>query len=211
MKAFFNGLFLVCLVILQVSNAESSARESSVANVANDDLYQVIKEKSNAILAKNGKFVSISGGVNMFSIANNKFNFIPTIGIRGGIYSFFTPYIGVRGFFGFDLGLWKHSTIVAIISLGIDAIAEFPLSKSKKTFLGGMLGFGGDAYVYYDDVTHNNFSNMQKKGEIFMQGGITFAFYKPNRINILYRFLPVRKTSDFNPAGLVVVEYSYKF
>ena len=190
-----------------------------------DDLCQAITKRTIVSKDKSAKYFGVGVGASLlnssksgnFNINNNVQSpytnpiIIPSFGVRMGTISFFNRYVGVRGFFGFDMGFGKHSGMLTMFSLGIDAIAEFAVSKEHNVFLGGILGIGADAYLYYDQKDYNRWSRMKKAGEVFMQAGLTAMVGKHSRINLIYRFLPSRRASHFSPAGIVSLEYGFKF
>lgn len=182
----------------------------SDSNLACDALCQAITQSTFISRQKSGKYISVSLGTSLISGYGDFMN-IPTVGVRAGVVSFFNRYVGVRGFFGADVGFWRYSGVLGMVSLGIDAIAEFPISKKRLAFMGGMLGIGGDAYFYYDKRDYNSFDNMRKTGEVFMQTGITMMLGKRNRVQAIYRFLPARRAAYFSPMGIVMLEYMFKF
>ena len=223
---FYKGL-CVCLLLgflqvqsetlrLDVPPKDSAPNILSKEDADNcDDLCQAVMNRLDTSRKKSGTHITISAGTNLIKSDNvelyGDIMIVPTIGIRAGTISFFNRYVGVRGFFGLDVGFGRYSGVLGMISLGIDAIAEFPLSKKHLVFMGGMLGIGADAYIYYDTANYNSFSRMRKVGEVFMQAGITTMLGKHNRINIIYRFLPARRAYDFSPFGAVMIEYGFKF
>ncbi|WP_233712850.1 hypothetical protein [Helicobacter sp. 'CLO3_human'] len=192
--------------------ASSSVAEGILpdSDLTCDALCQAITQSTFISRQKSGKYISASLGTSFISGYGDFMN-IPTVGVRAGVVSFFNRYVGVRGFFGVDVGFWRYSGVLGMVSLGIDAIAEFPLSKKRLVFMGGLLGIGGDAYFYYDKRDYNSFDNMRKTGEVFMQAGITMMLGKRNRVQAIYRFLPARRAANFSPLGIVMLEYMFKF
>lgn len=206
--------------------ALAKQQKPAIDQVACDDLCQAITNRTAISRQKSGKYIGVGAGVSLLNgntgndgisinndIASPYDNIIPipSFGLRIGTISFFNQYIGVRGSFGFDMGFGKHSGMLTMISLGLDAIAEFPISRDHSAFLGGILGIGADAYLYYDKQDYNRWSRMKKAGEVYMQVGITTMLGKHNRVNLIYRFLPARRASHFSPTGVVSLEYGFKF
>lgn len=221
----YQGIFGIVFLFVSIVRV-CAASEPPSSQVACDDLCQAVTERTAISRQKSGKYIGLGVGVSLLSSAkgdggisiNNNIASpydnlipIPSFGIRVGTMSFFNRYIGVRGFFGFDMGFGKHSGMLTMLSLGIDAIAEFAVSKEHNVFLGGILGIGADAYLYYDQKDYNRWSRMKKAGEVFMQAGLTAMVGKYSRINLIYRFLPSRRASHFSPAGIVSLEYGFKF
>lgn len=195
------------------SEQKSSAKkadEKSIQSQPCNELCEYIRQKTSTTKNKNGYFIGVNGGANVLNIYN-KLVWIPTFGLSFGVNSFFTPYIGVRGYVSADVGFGDYEGVLGMLSLGIEALAEFSLNKHKSVFLGGFLGFGVDGYVYYDKRDFSSFSSMQKSGGFYMQGGISFAFLRHNRLNIATRFIPARSVQNFSSAVLAFGQYSYTF
>lgn len=190
-----------------------------------DDLCQAITKRTIVSKDKSAKYFGVGVGVSLlnsskggnFNINNNVQSpytnpiIIPSFGVRMGAISFFNRYVGVRGFFGFDMGFGAHSGMLTMISAGVDAIVEFPLSRRRQVFFGGILGMGADAYLYFDKKDYNHWGAMKKAGEVFMQVGFTTMLGIHNRVNLVYRFLPARRASYFSPTGVVSLEYNFLF
>lgn len=190
-----------------------------------DDLCQAITKRTIVSKDKSAKYFGVGVGASLlnsskggnFNINNNVQSpytnpiIIPSFGVRMGAISFFNRYVGVRGFFGFDMGFGAHSGMLTMISAGVDAIAEFPLSRRRQVFFGGILGMGADAYLYFDKKDYNHWGAMKKAGEVFMQVGFTTMLGIHNRVNLVYRFLPARRASYFSPTGVVSLEYNFLF
>lgn len=190
-----------------------------------DDLCQAITKRTIVSKDKSAKYFGVGVGASLlnsskggnFNINNNVQSpytnpiIIPSFGVRMGTISFFNRYVGVRGFFGFDMGFGAHSGMLTMISAGVDAIAEFPLSRRRQVFFGGILGMGADAYLYFDKKDYNHWGAMKKAGEVFMQVGFTTMLGIHNRVNLVYRFLPARRASYFSPTGVVSLEYNFLF
>lgn len=198
--------------------AESSEQKSSAKKADEkliqsqpcNELCEYIRQKTSTTKHKNGYFIGVNGGANVLDIYG-KLVWLPTFGLSFGVNSFFTPYIGVRGYVSADVGFGDYEGVLGMLSLGIEALAEFSLNKRKSVFLGGFLGFGVDGYVYYDKRDFSSFSSMQKNGGFYMQGGISFAFLRHNRLNIAARVIPARSVRNFSTAVLAFGQYSYTF
>lgn len=191
-------------------SSEKKADEKSIQSQPCNELCEYIRQKTSTTKHKNGYFIGVNGGANVLKIYN-KFVWLPTFGLSFGVNSFFTPYIGVRGYVNADVGFGDYEGVLGMLSLGIEALAEFSLNKRKSVFLGGFLGFGVDGYVYYDKRDFSSFSSMQKNGGFYMQGGVSFAFLRHNRLNIAARLIPARSVRDFSSAVLAFGQYSYTF
>lgn len=194
----------------QNENANTKDKKSKIQTESCNELCEHIKEQIATTKHKNGYFVAISGGANVLE-AYNKFEWIPTFGISFGVHSFFTPYIGVRGYVSADVGFGRYEGVLGMVSLGIDALAEFSLNRKKTAFLGGLLGFGVDGYVYYDTRNFSSLKTMQKSGGFYMEMGISLSFLRHNRLNIIGRVIPARSVQDFSSAVLAFGQYSYTF
>ena len=195
------------------SEQKSSAKkadEKPIQSQPCNELCEYIRQKTSTTKHKNGYFIGVNGGANVLDIYG-KLVWLPTFGLSFGVNSFFTPYIGVRGYVSADVGFGDYEGVLGMLSLGIEALAEFSLNKRKSVFLGGFLGFGVDGYVYYDKRDFSSFSSMRKNGGFYMQGGISFAFLRHNRLNIAARLIPARSVRDFSTAVLAFGQYSYTF
>lgn len=195
------------------SEQKSSAKkadEKPIQSQPCNELCEYIRQKTSTTKHKNGYFIGVNGGANVLDIYG-KLVWLPTFGLSFGVNSFFTPYIGVRGYASADVGFGDYEGVLGMLSLGIEALAEFSLNKRKSVFLGGFLGFGVDGYVYYDKRDFSSFSSMQKSGGFYMQGGISFAFLRHNRLNIAARVIPARSVRNFSTAVLAFGQYSYTF
>lgn len=191
-------------------SSEKKADESPMQSQPCNELCEYIRQKTSTTKHKNGYFIGVNGGANVLDMYN-KLVWLPTFGLSFGVNSFFTPYIGVRGYVSADVGFGDYEGVLGMLSLGIEALAEFSLNKRKSVFLGGFLGFGVDGYVYYDKRDFSSFSTMQKNGGFYMQGGVSFAFLRHNRLNIATRFIPARSVQNFSSAVLAYGQYSYTF
>lgn len=191
-------------------SSEKKADEKPMQSQPCNELCEYIRQKTSTTKHKNGYFIGVNGGANVLDMYN-KLVWLPTFGLSFGVNSFFTPYIGVRGYVSADVGFGDYEGVLGMLSLGIEALAEFSLNKRKSVFLGGFLGFGVDGYVYYDKRDFSSFSTMQKNGGFYMQGGVSFAFLRHNRLNIATRFIPARSVQNFSSAVLAYGQYSYTF
>ena len=189
---------------------EDAKKPNSIQSQPCNELCEYIRQKTSTTKHKNGYFIALNGGANVLR-AYNKILWLPTFGLSFGVNSFFTPYIGVRGYVNADVGFGDYEGVLGMLSLGIEALAEFSLNKRKSVFLGGFLGFGVNGYVYYDRQDFSSFSSMQKSGGFYMQGGISFAFLRHNRLNIVARFIPARSVQNFSTAVFAFGQYSYTF
>lgn len=190
--------------------ADTNDTKSKIQTESCNELCEYIKEQIATTKRKNGYFVAVSGGANVLE-AYNRLEWIPTFGVSFGVHSFFTPYIGVRGYVSADVGFGRYEGVLGMVSLGIDTLAEFSLNRKKTAFLGGLLGFGVDGYVYYDKRDFSSLKTMQKSGGFYMEMGVSLSFLRHNRLNIIGRFIPARSVQDFSSAVLAFGQYSYTF
>ncbi|MGX3045845.1 outer membrane beta-barrel protein [Helicobacter sp. T3_23-1056] len=190
--------------------ADTNDTKSKIQTESCNELCEYIKEQIATTKRKNGYFVAVSGGANVLE-AYNRLEWIPTFGVSFGVHSFFTPYIGVRGYVSADVGFGRYEGVLGMVSLGLDALAEFSLNRKKTAFLGGLLGFGVDGYVYYDKRDFSSLKTMQKSGGFYMEMGVSLSFLRHNRLNIIGRFIPARSVQDFSSAVLAFGQYSYTF
>ena len=156
-------------------SGEKKADEKSMQSQPCNELCEYIRQKTSTTKHKNGYFIGVNGGANVLEIYN-KFVWLPTFGLSFGVNSFFTPYIGVRGYVSADVGFGDYEGVLGMLSLGIEALAEFSLNKRKSVFLGGFFGFGVDGYVYYDKRDFSSFSSMQKMEDFICRGGFLLRF-----------------------------------
>ena len=167
---------------------------------------------TNSIVWKNksGYYAGIGGGASFLYGMNDP---IPVIDLKFGVYSFFNPYIGVRGYASFDYGYsrWHSRSMAFMLSLGLDVIIEAPISKKHYVYAGFIGAFGLQGYLVYNQVAHKTFSDLEKSGAIIAQVGLTTSISKQSRISAIYRFFPNRKITQFKPTGFVILEYSFKF
>lgn len=212
-RLFFVAFIIACLTtFIEAKEITANTQDSSqiLQNESCNELCEFIKETHATTKNKNGYFIGINAGASALN-TYDKLSWIPTIGLTFGVHSFFTPYIGVRGYIGADMGFGRYDGLLGMLSLGIDTIAEFSLNRRKSAFLGGFVGFGVDGYFYYDTRAFNNFSRMEKNGGFFMQMGVTVFFLRHNRLNIITRVVPARNVADFSSAIIGIGQYSYTF
>lgn len=209
---FASVFIMFCAAFCVANDIESSTQDSKEAlqNEPCNELCEFIKETHAITKNKNGYFIGINAGASALN-AYNKLSWIPTIGLAFGVHSFFTPYIGVRGYMSADVGFGAYDGVLGMLSLGIDTVAEFSLNRRKSAFLGGFVGFGVDGYFYYDKRAFSSFSSMEKNGGFFMQIGVTLFFLRHNRFNIITRVIPARSVADFSSAVIGIGQYSWTF
>lgn len=186
-----------------------------------------IRKKQKLIRQKSGQYLGIGiGGVQIkkdyqdVSIVNVPVIFM----LKGGTQTFFNKNIGIRGFFGLDMGTGilnynfqkdPTNSFYAMISLGIDVLAEFPLSSSYKYFLGFFGGIGGGATIYADNKNFALIKHSLYAAGIILEGGMTLDLATNHRIELGAKILPTAKAllnnNRFETTLMPYVMYNYKF
>lgn len=197
--------------------------------IYNNEGYGVaqIREKQRLIRKKSGKYLGVGLGVFQITKTYNQKSqeSLPAmLSLKTGSQTFFNKNIGIRGFFGLDMATGfvnyelakdPSSSFFTMISLGIDVIAEFPLTQSYKHFLGIFAGLGGGALIYADN---ENFKLIKKSiytAGFLLEGGVTLDIFVKHRIEIGVKILPTSKTllnnQNFQTSLMPYVMYNYKF
>lgn len=195
----------------------------------NNEGYGVaqIREKQRLIRKKSGKYLGVGLGVFQITKTYNQKSqeSLPAmLSLKTGSQTFFNKNIGIRGFFGLDMATGfvnyqlakdPSSSFFTMISLGIDVIAEFPLTQSYKHFLGIFAGLGGGALIYADN---ENFKLIKKSiytAGFLLEAGVTLDIFVKHRIEIGVKILPTSKTllnnQNFQTSLMPYVMYNYKF
>lgn len=186
-----------------------------------------IREKQRLIRKKSGKYLGVGLGVFQITKTYNQKSqeSLPAmLSLKTGSQTFFNKNIGIRGFFGLDMATGfvnyqlakdPSSSFFTMISLGIDVIAEFPLTQSYKHFLGIFAGLGGGALIYADN---ENFKLIKKSiytAGFLLEAGVTLDIFVKHRIEIGVKILPTSKTllnnQNFQTSLMPYVMYNYKF
>ncbi|PAF53789.1 hypothetical protein BKH42_04500 [Helicobacter sp. 13S00482-2] len=186
-----------------------------------------IREKQTLIRKKSGKYIGV--GIGVFEIKKKYDQEIQQglpamLSLKTGSQTFFNKNIGIRGFFGLDLASGfanyklepDHSnSFFAMISLGIDVIAEFPLNQSYKHFLGAFAGLGGGALIYADNQNFKLIKNSIYVAGLIIEAGVTLDIFVKHRIELGIKVLPTSKSllnnGDFQTSLMPYVMYNYKF
>lgn len=195
----------------------------------NNEGYGVaqIREKQRLIRKKSGKYLGVGLGVFQITKTYNQKSqeSLPAmLSLKTGSQTFFNKNIGIRGFFGLDMATGfvnyqlakdPSNSFFTMISLGIDVIAEFPLTQSYKHFLGIFAGLGGGALIYADN---ENFKLIKKSiytAGFLLEAGVTLDIFVKHRIEIGVKILPTSKTllnnQNFQTSLMPYVMYNYKF
>lgn len=195
----------------------------------NNEGYGVaqIREKQRLIRKKSGKYLGVGLGVFQITKTYNQKSqeSLPAmLSLKTGSQTFFNKNIGIRGFFGLDMATGfvnyqlakdPSNSFFTMISLGIDVIAEFPLTQSYKHFLGIFAGLGGGALIYADN---ENFKLIKKSiytAGFLLEAGVTLDIFVKHRIEIGVKILPTPKTllnnQNFQTSLMPYVMYNYKF
>lgn len=186
-----------------------------------------IREKQRLIRKKSGKYLGVGLGVFQITKTYNQKSqeSLPAmLSLKTGSQTFFNKNIGIRGFFGLDMATGfvnyqlakdPSNSFFTMISLGIDVIAEFPLTQSYKHFLGIFAGLGGGALIYADN---ENFKLIKKSiytAGFLLEAGVTLDIFVKHRIEIGVKILPTSKTllnnQNFQTSLMPYVMYNYKF
>lgn len=186
-----------------------------------------IREKQRLIRKKSGKYLGVGLGVFQITKTYNQKSqeSLPAmLSLKTGSQTFFNKNIGIRGFFGLDMATGfvnyqlakdPSSSFFTMISLGIDVIAEFPLTQSYKHFLGIFAGLGGGALIYADN---ENFKLIKKSiytAGFLLEAGVTLDIFVKHRIEVGVKILPTSKTllnnQNFQTSLMPYVMYNYKF
>lgn len=186
-----------------------------------------IREKQRLIRKKSGKYLGVGLGVFQITKTYNQKSqeSLPAmLSLKTGSQTFFNKNIGIRGFFGLDMATGfvnyqlakdPSNSFFTMISLGIDVIAEFPLTQSYKHFFGIFAGLGGGALIYADN---ENFKLIKKSiytAGFLLEAGVTLDIFVKHRIEIGVKILPTSKTllnnQNFQTSLMPYVMYNYKF
>ncbi|WP_158654726.1 MULTISPECIES: outer membrane beta-barrel protein [unclassified Helicobacter] len=217
-------LFFLCIFF----GYSNDAYEEYDNVFASEDVRQVYEEQK-LVKQKSGKYLAISLGTSYQRVARfianpNDGSYIPIVlGLKTGAQSFFTKNIGIRGFFAFDtytkVGMGKKegspTAFFGFFSLGIDAIAEFAITKSQKNFLGGFFGIGFGGVLYTDSQNYRGFKNMFISGGFIVEAGLELTLMIKHRIAIGAKVTPIQKNISQSIVErtdiLPFVSYQYQF
>lgn len=223
MKILFFIFFI--LIFFGYSNDTSNKHENVFLS---DDVRQVYEEQE-LVKQKSGKYLSIGLGTSTQRTGNfitnkDEGSYIPIIlGLKVGAQSFFTKNVGIRGFFAFDTytktGTSKNENSITaffgFLSLGIDAVVEFAITKNQKNFLGGFFGIGFGGVLYTDNKYYKGFEKMFVSGGFIVEAGLELTIMIKHRIAIGAKVTPIEN----NPSKSIVeqtdvlpfVSYQYQF
>ncbi len=193
---------------------------------AHEALYKSIVNRQRLTRKKSGWYFLVGFGV-LDAIKDYKGkevkNFIATLNLKTGVQTFFKKYVGVRGFFAWDLGTGKvnyqshkdpTNSFFTMLSVGMDIIMEFPLG-SYKYYLGAFGGAGGGVVVYADNENFRLIKHGAYAGGLTIDGGITLALFLRHRIEWGFKILPtarmLSKSERFETSAMFYMSYNYKF
>lgn len=220
--------FLFFCLVYFVFSQETTLDNQQDDIFLSEDVKQIYEDQE-LIRQKSGKYLAISLGTSALRtqrlITNQKEeSYVPILlGLKTGVQSFFTKNVGIRGFFAFDTytktatGKRENSTMAffGFFSLGIDAIAEFPITKSQKNFLGGFFGIGFGGVVYTDNANYKGFKNMFISGGFIVETGIELTLAIKHRVAIGAKVTPIQKEISQSVVEqtdiLPFISYQYKF
>lgn len=228
------GLILIFYHILYAQEIEQLPIDGQTDTSQKTEIYKgegygvaQIREKQRLIRKKSGKYLGVGLGVFQITKTYNQktqTSLPAMLSLKTGSQTFFNKNIGIRGFFGLDMATGfvnyelakdPSNSFFTMISLGIDVIAEFPLTQSYKHFLGIFAGLGGGALIYADN---ENFKLIKKSiytAGFLIEGGVTLDIFVKHRIEIGVKVLPTSKTllnnQNFQTSLMPYVMYNYKF
>lgn len=197
-----------------------------------DDIAQIYKTQE-LIKEKSGIYLGFGLGTSIMRLISTDglgsdsppTPYSPVIfSIKAGTQSFFTKNVGVRGFFALDMfgdGLnynfkkTSYKSVFTMLSLGLDAIVEFPFTPSNKHFIGFYVGAGFAGVLYVDNQNYSGIQNLYASGGLIVEAGLELTFFIHHRISTGVKITPIQKDTsapfieqtDF----LSSVMYSYLF
>ncbi|PAF49484.1 hypothetical protein BKH41_02125 [Helicobacter sp. 12S02232-10] len=228
-KLFLCTLFLAVILSAQDDTWNNSKSVNISIPKKENEEYGIaqIRERQELIRKKSGKYIGI--GIGGFQVKKNykeenQISLPAILSLKGGVQTFFNKNIAIRGFFGLDLatGFINYNFIkdpshsfYSMLSLGIDIIGEFPLSKTYKHFLGAFAGIGGGATIYADNQDFSLFKKAIYTAGIMIEGGVTLSMFVKHRIEFGFKILPTAKellnSRKFETSIMPYVMYNYKF
>lgn len=229
MNLTMRSLFFLFFYLVLFGFSQETILDNQQDNIFLSEDVKQIYTNQELVRQKSGKYLAISLGTSALRtqrlITNQKEdNYIPIIlGLKTGVQSFFTENIGIRGFFAFDTytktatGKKENSTMAffGFFSLGIDAIAEFSITKNQKNFLGGFFGIGFGGVIYTDNANYKGFKNMFISGGFIVETGIELTLAIKHRIAIGAKVTPIQKEVSKSVVEqtdiLPFISYQYKF
>ena len=194
-----------------------------------DDAKEIYREQV-LVKQKSGKYFSI--GIGTSTIRTNRFlasevisgDYSPMVFfLKGGAQSFFTRNVGIRGFFAFDTYSKPNYTFKNIpytpffgfVSLGIDTIAEFAITKNQRNFLGGFFGIGVGAVLYLDDITLTKSEKALFSQGFIVEAGIELTLAIKHRIALGAKLTPIKTSISKSLVArtdiLPYLSYQYQF
>ncbi|AFI05988.1 outer membrane beta-barrel protein [Helicobacter cetorum] len=191
-----------------------------------DALYRDIINRQKLTRQKSGwYFLGGFGVLDTIKDYQNKEvrNYLATLNLKTGVQSFFKKYVGVRGFFAWDLGggrvnYQSHKdptgSFFTMLSVGMDILMEFPLG-SYKHYLGAFGGAGVAMVVYMDRQDFKFFKHAMYSGGLMIDGGLTLTLFLKHRLEWGFKILPTARmfsnSKRFETLPLFYMAYSYKF
>lgn len=224
-----NTIFTESTPLDSTSATSRAAYEPIEDTLISDDAKQIYREQV-LVKQKSGKYFSI--GIGSSTIRTNRFissdaisrDYSPMVFFfKTGAQSFFTRNVGIRGFFAFDTYSKLNYTFKNIpytpffgfLSLGIDAIVEFAITKNQRNFLGGFFGLGFGAVLYLDDITLKKSEKTFFSQGIIVEAGIELTLAIKHRIALGAKLTPLKTSISKSLAArtdiLPFLSYQYQF
>ena len=195
------------------------------ANEAMFDAQAISRLKSGGFIGVNlGSGLAINANVSCYGVCKIEgatyHDIISTtklvhldVGILGGYTHFFIPYVGLRGYVGFDYGLGigerkttldnkidrlqdKKSAIANyyLLNFGADLLIEYIFGSDSRFSIGAILGVGGGYMMYRPNVTFNDFNKFGFSANL----GLGFGFLYKHRIELLAKLVPFRGLNSYD-------------
>ena len=214
---------------LQIDSKENPSQEESIEeNLVSEDAKQIYREQI-IVRQKSGKYFSIGFGTS--TIRTKRLlsrqveeNYAPIVlFIKGGVQSFFTKNVGIRGFFAFDTYSGPNYTLknltpvpfFGFVSLGIDTIAEFAITKNQRNFLGGFFGIGFGATLFLEDATLKKSEKGMMSQGFIIEAGIELTLAIKHRIALGAKLTPIKNNISESVVArtdiLPYLSYQYQF
>lgn len=224
-------LIVMCFIIgLSASDIafNDNLTQDYVVNDNSSDI-DIYSDSDSSIKDRSGKYIMLTANSNIYQ-RNDRANIIIGVplgvGVRSGVISYLTQYLGIRGYLGFDvlhdkIGLFKHARntndgFISVISAGMDILFDFKMDEMSNYFIGFFIGFGGGGFFYVDKFLKDNVKNIERitKFNVIIQMGVSTLIHKRHRIEMAIRLLPTQSVtlkddyfqSDYEP----YIGYSYK-
>lgn len=222
--------FIICFIIINIlhSNDSNNYYDDLFTREELKDENELIKQRA-GMVGRSGKYLMLNINALIFNrVVNNKE--IPSLslgpGIRGGMISYLTDDLGIRGYASLDitqdkLNLNKKAKknfngLGFYFNAGLDIIFSINI-KDHRNFVGFFVGIGYGIFFYYDKKLKEK-SYIRRKSYIRSVGissesGIFILFNRVHNVEIGAKFLPssFSNQSIFKAQYMPFISYSYKF